>query len=92
MHVAHFTYGMGVRRYIFGGETLSLEMRVRKLEDWSTRWEERLDLHLKMCDRRGARLEKLGWWIGGFVLTTMVSSVGTLIWLLLRPVLKLGGG
>ena len=60
-----------------------LDARVRKLEDWSARTEERVVAHLKACEQRGARLERLAWAIGFFVMSTL----GTTIWMLLRPLL-----
>jgi len=69
-----------------------LEARVRELENRATRWEVTLAAHLEACERRGARLERLGWAIGGFVLMTLISSLGTTLTLLYRALRNGGAG
>jgi hypothetical protein len=67
--------------------TRSLEARVRELETWSAAWDAKMTIHLIACDRRGARLERLGWAIGSVV----VSTLGTTIWVLVKTLAGNGG-
>jgi hypothetical protein len=64
---------------------------VRKLEIGLAGWEEKLTGHLAACEKRGARLERLAWWTGGLVVTSLISTVGTLFWLLVKTIAKNGG-
>jgi len=79
-----FTHDLHPHQYIGESAVNGLEARVRKLEDWAARTEERVIMHLRACEQRGARLERLAWAIGAIV----VSILGVL----LSPILKLGGG